>query len=80
VWPNSTVVSLALARELGLEVQPMGRRGGGAGGANLDVYELRGAELRLDSVIPRVRGLFAMDLAHVNAALAQSASLFLRDM
>jgi hypothetical protein len=70
----TTLVSLGLARELGLEVQPLGRRGGGAGGANLDIFEVRGADLRLGAVFPRTRGLFAMDLTHVNAALAQKGA------
>ena len=32
------------------------------------------ADLRLGSVIPRTRGLFAVDLSHVNAALAQKGA------
>jgi Aspartyl protease len=67
----STVVSLALAQDLGLEIQSLGRRGGGAGGANLEIFEIRGGDLRVGSVIPRTRGLFAVDLTHVNASLAQ---------
>jgi hypothetical protein len=68
------VVSLALAQELGLEIQPLGRRGGGAGGANLEIFEIRGGDLRLGSVVPRTRGLFAVDLTQVNASLAQKAA------
>lgn len=67
----STVVSLALATELNLEMKPLGRRGGGAGGANLEISQIVGAVLRLGSVVPRTRALIAMDLTHVNAALAQ---------
>jgi hypothetical protein len=70
----STVVSLSLARELGLEIVPLGRTGGGAGGANLDIFELRGAALLLGPVRPRPRGLYAMDLTHVNQALAQKGA------
>lgn len=66
----STVVSLALAKELGLQVTPLGRTGGGAGGAQLEVFQLHDAELRLGDAVPRSRGLYAMDLSHVNAALA----------
>jgi len=66
----STVVSLALAREMGLSIAPVGRQGGGAGGVNLEIYEVVGAELLLDEAHPRPRGLYAMDLGHVNAALA----------
>jgi hypothetical protein len=65
----STVVSLSLARELGLEVVPLGRFGGGAGGAQLEVFQLPGAELKLTGVVPKPKALFAMDLSHVNTAL-----------
>lgn len=67
----STVVSLSLARALGLEVQALDSRGGGAGGASLEIFQVRGADLRLGDVVPRAKGLIAMDLAHVNAPLAQ---------
>jgi len=67
----ATIVSLARARELGLEVEPLERCGAGAGGGNLAVSRIRGAELRLGDVVPRTSALLAMDLAHVNAALAQ---------
>ena len=70
----STVVSLPLAQELGLEIRSLGRRGGGAGGANLEIFEIRGGDLRLGSVIPRTRGLYAVDLAHANASLAQKGA------
>jgi hypothetical protein len=70
----STVVSLDLARELGLALAPLGRTGGGAGGANLDIFRVSGADLRLGEVVPRTQGLYAMDLSHVNAALAQKAT------
>jgi hypothetical protein len=70
----STVVSLALARELGLVLAPLGRTGGGAGGANLEIFRVSGADLRLGDAVPRTRGLYAMDLNHVNAALAQKGT------
>ena len=66
----STVVSLSRAREFGLECVTLGRLGGGAGGAALEVFDIRNATLRVGDVIPRLRQLLAMDLAHVNAALA----------
>jgi tRNA (adenine37-N6)-methyltransferase len=67
----ATVVDLARARELDLEMKSLDRCGAGAGGANLEVFEIRAAELRLGDVVPRAGALLAMDLAHVNAALAQ---------
>jgi hypothetical protein len=66
----STVVSLALARELGLKLTALGRQGGGAGGASLDIFRLEENSLRLDHATPKPKALYAMDLSHVNAALA----------
>jgi len=66
----STVVSLSLAQELGLQMIPLGRRGGGAGAAQLEIFQLRDAALRLDHAMPRPVALYAMDLSHVNQALA----------
>lgn len=66
-----TIVSLALARELGLNSEPLAQCGTGAGGTNLEVFRIDGAELRLGEVVPRPSALLAMDLVHVNTALAQ---------
>jgi predicted aspartyl protease len=70
----STVVSLSLARELGLDVTSLGRLGGGVGGAQLQIFEVRGVELELDGVHPKPTALYAMDLSHVNAALAMKGA------
>ena len=70
----STVINLSLARELGLEVVPLGRQGGGAGGAGLEIFQIHGAELKLDGAHPRPSALYAMDLSHVNAALAMKGT------
>ena len=67
---DSTVVSLSLAQELGLNRVSLGRKGGGAGGARLEIFQVPDAELRLGDAVPRPRALYAMDLSHVNAALA----------
>ena len=69
-----TVVSLSHARELALELQPLARCGAGAGGSGLEVFQISGAELRLGDVVPRLEGLLAIDLSHVNEALAQRGS------
>lgn len=66
----STVVSLSLAREHGLTLNKLEMKGGGAGGANLEIYHLVDGRLSLGDVQPRPRALLAMDLAHVNQALA----------
>ena len=66
----STVVSLARARELGLTLKKLEMKGGGAGGAQLDIFHLADATLSLGDVQPRCRALLGMDLAHVNQSLA----------
>lgn len=66
----STVVDLHSARDLGLTANKLTMTGGGAGGANLEIYDLPNAVLMLGTVKPRPRALLAMDLAHVNQALA----------
>jgi hypothetical protein len=70
----NTVLSLSLVRRLGLELVSLGQTGGGAGGSNMDVFEVRGAELRLGNVVPRPQALVAMDLSHADAALAQGGA------
>ena len=67
----STVASLTRVREWGLQVEPLARCGAGAGGGNLPVFRVVGAELRLGEVVPKLETLLALDLTHVNAALAQ---------
>ena len=71
---GSTVLSLTLVRRLGLELVSLGQTGGGAGGTNLEVFEVRGADLRLGEVVPRPKVLIAMDLSHADAALAQQGA------
>jgi predicted aspartyl protease len=66
----SSVISLALAEELGITLTKMPFQGGGAGAARLDVYHVADASLQIGEIVPRTRALMAMDLTHVNAALA----------
>ena len=68
---GATVVSLAVAREIGLNLEKMSTTGGGAGGVSLEVFQVRGAELRLGQLTPRVRQLMAMDFEHTNHGLAR---------
>jgi hypothetical protein len=65
-----TLVSLALAKELNLTLSLLPEKGGGAGSAALDVYEVDGARLELAEMTIRPRSLLAMDLSHANEALA----------
>ena len=67
---NATIVSLPLARDLGLSLISEGHTGGGAGGTKLETFKLEAASLTLDHVVPHPKALYAMDLNHVNAALA----------
>jgi Aspartyl protease len=67
---GSTVVSLSLARKLGLHPTSLGKMGGGAGGTHLEIFKLNGVELQLGGMSPKPEALYAMDLSHVNAALA----------
>lgn len=66
----STVVSAALAQKLGLTLKKLEMKGGGAGGAQLEIFHLTDAALWLGDVQPRCRALMAMDLTHVNQSLA----------
>lgn len=70
----STVISLSVARELGLDLTSLGKLGGGAGGTQLEIFRLRGADLELDGAHPEPSALYAMDLSHVNAALAMKGA------
>src|SRR5262245_44531580 len=65
-----TLVSLALARELGLSLTLHPGKGGGAGNASMDVYEVVDAKLALADMSIRPQSLLAMDMTHANEALA----------
>ena len=67
----STVASLSRVREFGLQAKPLERCASGAGGSNLEVFQVDGGELRLGDFVPKVAALLAMDLTHVNAAMEQ---------
>jgi hypothetical protein len=67
---GATVVSLSLARELGLSLTLSDEKGGGAGSASMDVYIVNDAKLELAEMSIRAQSLLAMDMSHVNEALA----------
>lgn len=69
-----TLISLALARELNLSLALLPDKGGGAGSAAMDVYEVTDARLELAEVSIRPRSLLAMDLTHANEALAMKGA------
>jgi clan AA aspartic protease (TIGR02281 family) len=66
----STVLELAVARRLGLDLVKLDVHGAGAGGGGLEVFLVQGGQLSLGTVVPRPRALLAVDLTHVNQALA----------
>lgn len=72
---SSTVVDLATAQTCALDTAPLGATGGGAGGSNLTIYQIPGTALRLGDAVVHPKTLYAMDLTHCNAALAQKGAL-----
>src|SRR4051794_6181342 len=58
----STLLDVAVARRLGIGLAKLDLRGGGAGGADLEIFLVQGARLGLGPVAPRPRALMAMDL------------------
>ena len=65
---GGTVLSLDIARAMGLALTKLEMQGGGAGAAQLDVYRIHEASLRLGEITPKVSELLALDLTHVNRA------------
>lgn len=70
----STVFSLDLAREMNLHLTKLSMFGGGAGAARLEIHQIQDARFVIGEISPKVRALLAMDLSHVNQALALKGS------
>ncbi len=68
-----TVVAMSVVRALGLRAEWLNSEAGGAGGA-LDQYMIHGADLRLGSFAPCVRGPVGLDFEHINAPLLAQGS------
>lgn len=66
---SNTVFSLDLAQEMNLPLTKLEMQGGGAGGSQLDIYQIQDAKFIVADFSPKVNSLFAMDLSHVNQAL-----------
>ena len=64
-----TLVSLGLARELGLEITPLEEKGAGAGSGALSMYRVEDASLDFAEVAIRPQSLIAMDLGDANEAM-----------
>lgn len=71
---SSTVIDLALANRLGLELSKLEMRGGGAGGIDLELFQVHSAELTVGDIPTRVDLLVALDLTHVNESLAHKGT------
>jgi hypothetical protein len=70
---SCTVVALAVVHDLGLRSEPIDLGAGGAGGP-LDQFLVHGAELRLGTFAPRLRGPVGLDFTHINAPLLAQGS------
>lgn len=70
----STVFSLDLARRMNLPTTKLPMFGGGAGAAQLDIYQINEASFLIGDISPKSRALLAMDLTHVNQAAALKGS------
>ena len=66
----STVFSHDMAREMNLPMTKLPMFGGGAGGAQLEIHQIQAARFVIGDISPKVRAFLAMDLSHVNRALA----------
>ncbi len=66
----STVFSLDLARDMNLPMTKLSMFGGGAGAAQLEIHQIQDARFAIGDISPKTRALLAMDLSHVNQALA----------
>ena len=70
----STVFSLDLTREMNLPTVKSSMFGGGAGAAQLEIYQIQDARFLIGNISPKVRAFLAMDFSHVNQALALKGS------
>lgn len=71
----STIFSLDLVREMNLPMTKSSMFGGGAGAAQMEIHQIRDARFVISDISPKVRALLAMDLSHVNQALALKGSV-----
>lgn len=68
-----TCVALSLVRALGISCERIHDVAAGAGGA-FEQFRVDGADLRLGSFAPRIKGLAGFDFEHVNAPLRANGS------
>jgi clan AA aspartic protease (TIGR02281 family) len=68
-----TVVAMSVVKALGLKSEWIDSEAGGAGGP-LDQFMVHGADLRLGSLRPQLRGPVGLDFEQVNAPLRAQGS------
>ncbi len=71
---SNTVFSLELVQEMTLPTEKLSILGGGAGAAQFEVYQFQDAHFVIGDISPKALGFLAMDLSHVNQALALKGS------
>jgi hypothetical protein len=64
-----TVVDLAYCQAQGLALRDTGLKGGGAGGSTMPIYALGDTPLTIDGAKIAAKGIFAIDMSHVNHGL-----------
>lgn len=67
---SSSVIDILVAKRLSLSLEPLSILGGGVGTAQATVFQLPPQDLHLEGVTLNDKALFAMDIQHVNQALA----------
>jgi len=70
----STVVDLGFCREHGIALRETGKKGGGAGGVNLEIYALDDVQFCLGEIPLKSDGIYALDLSHVNEGLTMKGA------
>ena len=68
---SNPIVNLPTLQKFNLAAGKLPHQGGGAGAARMDIYRVPDAMLRLEDTVARASALLAMDLSHVNDALAR---------
>ena len=71
---SNTVFNLDLINEMNLSANKLSVTGGGAGAAQLEIYQIENANFTLDKISLENMTVLAMDLSHANEALKSRGS------